>query len=107
MSASRYTAFKARVQSWAERIGVQPERVQVQRMTRKWASCSAGGRLCFSTSLVREDSAFQEVVIVHELLHLRVANHGRLFKSLMNAYVPNWERTSASRVSRVCHYGRG
>jgi hypothetical protein len=29
-------------------------------------------------------------VIVHELLHLGVATHGRLFKALMNAYVPGW-----------------
>ncbi|HIB63800.1 MAG TPA: M48 family peptidase, partial [Phycisphaerales bacterium] len=25
---------------------------------------------------------------VHELLHLRYASHGRVFKALMNAYVP-------------------
>jgi hypothetical protein len=26
----------------------------------------------------------------HELLHLRVAAHGRLFKALMSLHVPNW-----------------
>lgn len=38
-------------------------------MTKKWASCSTSGRICFSTDLLEEDSAFQEAVIVHELLH--------------------------------------
>jgi predicted metal-dependent hydrolase len=32
-------------------------------------------------------------VIVHELLHLKVRNHGKLFKSLLRAYLPNYECT--------------
>lgn len=74
-------------------------------MTRKWASCSPGGRLCFSASLVSEEPVFQEVVIVHELLHLRVPNHGRLFKSLMTAYVPDWKVIGSGRTVQRCSYG--
>lgn len=32
----------------------------------------------------------QPFVVAHELLHLRVPNHGRLFKALMTAHVPGW-----------------
>ncbi len=32
-----------------------------------------------------------EFVIVHELVHLLVPNHGRVFKSFMHAYLPDWE----------------
>jgi exonuclease III len=32
----------------------------------------------------------QDFVIAHELLHLRVPSHGRLFKSPMTAHVPKW-----------------
>ena len=93
-------AFRARVQEWAARIGVRPRRVQVQTMSAKWASCSTGGRVCFSRDLLRQEPTFQEVVIVHELLHLRVPNHGKLFKSLMTAYVPGWEAVAGSRIAR-------
>lgn len=105
MIRRRHAAFRGMVRRWAETIGVRPERVQVQRMTRKWASCSRAGRLSFSTSLMREARAFQEVVVVHELLHLRVPNHGRLFKSLMTAYVPRWEQIGGQRMARICRYG--
>ena len=71
-------------------------------MTAKWASCSLAGRLCFNRDLLRESEAFQEVVIVHELLHLRVPNHGKLFTSLMSAYVPGWERAGRNGLSRRC-----
>lgn len=73
-------------------------------MTTKWASCSTSGRICFSRDLLQEGPAFRELVIVHELLHLRVPNHGKLFKSLMNAYLPDWEQKLNGRVSRLCGY---
>ena len=89
--------FKATVARWAAWIGVRPKRVQLQRMTTKWASCSSAGRLCFSRDLLRQARAFQEVVVVHELLHLQVPNHGKLFRSLMTAYVPNWQHALGRR----------
>jgi predicted metal-dependent hydrolase len=96
--------LKSAVERWASRIGVRPGRVQIQRMTTKWASCSPSGRICLSKDLLDEDSAFQEVVLVHELLHLRVPNHGKLFKSLMTAFLPGWQETADRRISRICGY---
>ena len=31
-----------------------------------------------------------EYVVVHELTHLKVHNHGAAFKALMDARLPNW-----------------
>lgn len=83
--------FKAEVTRWAEALKVKPKKVRVQRMRTKWASCSLKGSVTFSTNLFKEPEPFQQYVIVHELLHLQVPNHGKLFKSLMNAYLPGWE----------------
>lgn len=84
--------FKACARAWAEKIGVRPSRIQVQTMTRKWASCSTAGTLSFSRDLLHRDRNFGEAVIVHELIHLRVRNHGRLFRSLFRAYLPEAEK---------------
>src|SRR5579884_636815 len=94
--------MREEIERWAAKIGVQPRRVQIQRMTTKWASCSTTGRLCFSTELLDESQKFRDVVIVHELLHLMVRNHGRLFKSLLTAYVPDWQRQIRGRAGRMC-----
>jgi predicted metal-dependent hydrolase len=94
--------MREEIRHWAAKLRVSPRRVQIQRMTTKWASCSTNGRVCFSLELLNEPASFREVVIVHELLHLLVPNHGKLFKSLMNAYVPGWEARVAGRVSRLC-----
>ena len=71
-------------------------------MKNKWASCTPSGRVYFSADLMEQPPRFREVVIVHELLHLRIPNHGKLFKSLMGALLPGWERHIEGRANRVC-----
>ena len=81
--------FKAEVNAWAKRIEVDPKAIHVRPMKRKWASCSSNGRLTFNTELLKEAASFRREVIVHELLHLKVPNHGKVFKSLLRAYLAN------------------
>jgi predicted metal-dependent hydrolase len=66
-------------------------------MKRKWGSCSAASTVTFAADLANESSAFQDFVIAHELLHLRVPNHGRLFRALMTAYFPKWRAQESAR----------
>ena len=54
--------------------------------SRKWGSCSTAGRLTFDADLLRQPAQFRKRVIVEELLHLKVPNHGKLFRSLLRAY---------------------
>jgi predicted metal-dependent hydrolase len=83
----RASIFKQEVHQWAERIGVQPREVHIRSMTRKWASCSSSGRLTFDSALMEEPTDFRNEVVVHELLHLKVPNHGRLFRNLVRAHL--------------------
>jgi predicted metal-dependent hydrolase len=87
--------FKARVLDWAERLDVKVGSVAVRPMTRKWASCSTDGNLSFGTAVLGLDRDLQDYVIVHELLHLRVPNHGRLWKSLMRVHLGDYEGLEA------------
>lgn len=85
-------SFRERVTHWSETIGVKPKLVQLRGMKWKWASSSTAGRVSFSKDLLRKRREFQDYVIVHELLHLQVPNHGKLFKSFLVAYQPDWEK---------------
>lgn len=87
-----------RVESWARRLRVEPRLVRVQHMTRKWGSCSTSGIITRAADLADQDPGFQDFVIAHELLHLRVPNHGRLFKALMSAHLPGWREYDVRRL---------
>jgi predicted metal-dependent hydrolase len=79
-----------RIHYWSERLKVEARIIRVQRMTRKWGSCSTTGIITLAEDLIEQESGFQDFVIAHELLHLRVPTHGRLFKALMTVHVPSW-----------------
>ena len=84
--------FKTRVREWAQKLDVRVKSVAVRPMKNKWASCSTNGNLNFSTGLLRLDRELSDYVIVHELLHFFVPNHGKLWKSLMRAHLGEYER---------------
>ena len=90
--------IRGRVEYWAQRLGVRPRRVRIQPMTRKWGSCSTSGIVTLAADLADQDTDFQDFVIAHELLHLRVPNHGKLFKALMTAHLPDWRRHDVRRI---------
>ncbi len=87
--------FKARVREWARKLDVSTSYIAVRSMKNKWASCSTNGRLHFNTDLLVVDRKLGDYVIVHELLHFSVPNHGKLWKSLMTAHLGNYEKLGA------------
>jgi predicted metal-dependent hydrolase len=86
--------LKAEVASLARQVGVAPKEIHVRPMARKWASCSSVGRLTFDAGLLRRPASFRREVILHELLHLKVPNHGRLFRALVRAHLAKTESSS-------------
>ena len=84
--------FKSRVMEWAAKLDVTVRGLYVRPMCNKWASCSTAATLSLNDELLDMDRDLGDYVMVHELLHLRVPNHGKLWKSLMRAYVGDYER---------------
>ena len=86
------TEFKQRVRYFADEMGITINHLAVRPMTTKWASCSTNGNLHFNKYLLELKKDLGEYVIVHELLHFNTPNHGKLWKSLMTAYLGDWEK---------------
>lgn len=84
--------LRRRTQAWAVKLRVNPHVIRIQDMRNKWGSCSSRGTVTLATSLLDQSPRFQDYVIVHELLHLRLPGHGRLFKAMLTAHVPGWQR---------------
>ncbi len=93
--------FKARVLNWADKLDVRTRSLTVRPMKSKWASCSTAGNLTFNSELLDLDREVGEYVIVHELLHFSVPNHGKLWKSLMHAHLGDYVRLEARLPPRA------
>lgn len=79
--------FKAQVRRWVEQISVEPKEIYLRPLKRERASASSAGRLTFDTDLLTEPSEKRAEVVVHELVHLKIGNHGPLFRSLVRAHL--------------------
>jgi len=40
--------------------------------------------------LLKQPAAFRAEVIIHELLHLKIPNHGPLFKAVLRSYLTKY-----------------
>lgn len=80
-SLARYTA------AYAE----PPVTFRIRRMKTEWGSCRARTRaLMFNLELARVPLPLVDYVVVHELSHLQVQNHGPAFQRLMDLRMPEW-----------------
>ena len=89
--------LKRRAMTWALRLKVNPQRVDVIATTKRWGSCTNDGVVTFAHELAETDESFQDYVIVHELLHLRYHTHDRRFRAMLSALVPDWRELERQR----------
>lgn len=93
--------FKSRVKHFAQEIGVDVRSITFRGMRNKWASCSTSGNLNFNIELLDMGKDIGDYVIVHELLHFQAPNHGKLWKSLMAAYLGDYAKLE-ERLKQLC-----
>jgi predicted metal-dependent hydrolase len=78
------------VETWAERLGVEVKRVQLRAMRNKWGSISTAGTLTLASDLLDMPPRLVEYVVCHELLHLQVPTHNRVYRLLLSSCIPDW-----------------
>jgi hypothetical protein len=74
----------------------------VRRMSKRWGSCTANGKVLLNLELVKMPLACIDYVIFHELCHLKAPHHGKEFYQLLKRNLPDWE----NRKKRLEEFGR-
>ena len=64
---------------------------QIRYMTSRWGTCNTRTKkIWLSTNLAKRPMECIEYVVLHELVHTVVPNHGPDFKALMDEHMPDW-----------------
>ena len=89
------TLLKAEVEKylpkWEKITGLQCSSWQSKYMTTKWGTCNTStGKIWLNLQLAKKPIECLEYVILHELVHLKIRNHGTEFVAEMNRYMQNW-----------------
>jgi predicted metal-dependent hydrolase len=94
LRAEARALLEARVAALAPTMGVTPTRIGIRDQRSRWGSAGRGGSLSFSWRLVLAPTFVLDAVVVHELAHLRHADHGVRFWALARTHAP---RTDEAR----------
>lgn len=83
--------FMDKVASWAERMGVEYNRIAIRDVRSRWASCSSKRNLSFSWKVFVMPERLVDYLIVHELAHLKHMNHSPAFWAVVKEYIPDYK----------------
>lgn len=77
---------------WEALTGLYCSSWRTKYMTTRRGTCNTvKKRLWFNVQLAEKDPECLEYVILHELAHTRVKNHGADFTAIMDRYMPEWK----------------
>lgn len=76
---------------WVEATGLEPSGWQTKHMTTRWGTCNINTRkIWLNLRLAKKPVECLDYVILHEIAHLRVPNHGKEFVAILDRYMPYW-----------------
>ncbi len=70
----------------AQKFGLKYNRVSIKDNKTNWGSCSTLGNINLNFRLILLEEHLCDYIILHELAHLTVPNHGRSFHILLEKY---------------------
>lgn len=76
---------------WEKTTGLYCDSWQSKYMTTKWGTCNpTSKKIWLNIQLAKKPIECLEYVILHELAHLKVHNHGPEFTAILDQYMPYW-----------------
>ncbi|MBQ3038180.1 MAG: M48 family metallopeptidase [Clostridia bacterium] len=90
---------------WEKKTGLYCNEWQTKYMVTRWGTCNANtGKLWFNLQLAKKTRECIEYIILHELAHLKVKNHGVEFVAIMDYYMPYWREIKRKLNEQILDY---
>ena len=90
---------------WEKKTGLYCDSWQTKYMTTRWGTCNTNTKkLWFNLQLAKKPIECIEYIILHELAHLKVKNHGDDFIAILDSYMPYWRETKKRLNEQILDY---
>lgn len=76
---------------FAEKLGLEYNRISIRNQKTCWGSCSRRKNLNFNYKILFLSEKAQDYIIVHELCHLKEFNHSKKFWALVAGLAPGYK----------------
>ena len=91
LKAKARAILPGKVAYWSGKMGIRPTGLKITAARKRYGSCSGKNSLCFSCFLMDCPEEAIDLVVVHELCHIREKNHGPRFYALLGQYLPDYK----------------
>jgi len=81
------------VQTYSEKIGIPYKKLSFRKTISKRWSCTYDQKISLNLDLVHLPTKYIKYVIVHECCHLKVKNHSKKFRELVESIYPEYKQT--------------
>ena len=83
--------IEKRLPRWESLTGLYCSGWQTKYMTTNWGTCNTKtGKIWINLQLAKKPFECLDYVLLHELAHLRVKDHGPAFIAILDEYMPYW-----------------
>lgn len=80
------------IPKWEETTGLYCDSFKTKYMTTRWGTCnSKAKRIWINLQMVEKPLDCLDYIVLHELVHLKVLNHGSEFIETMDKFMPDWK----------------
>lgn len=80
------------IPKWEKTTNLYCESFKTKYMLTRWGTCnSKAKRIWINLQMVEKPLDCLEYIILHELIHLKISNHGKDFINMMNQFMPDWK----------------
>lgn len=84
-----------KVERFGAVMGLHPTGITITGAQKRFGSCSAKNRICFSWRLMMYPEEAVDYVVVHELAHIRHKDHSKAFYACVEEVLPDWRARRA------------
>lgn len=92
--------IKKRLAELAEEFGFSYNRLTIRSQKTRWGSCSAKNNLSLNIKLALLPDELKDFILVHELVHTEIKNHGPDFRRRLESIYPE-ARQLDRQISRL------
>ena len=84
--------LKNRIELYSKFTKLFPSKILVKPLKTKWGGVSKKRTLTINQKLIRAPKKIIDYVIIHELCHLKIPNHGRFFWNMVSSKISDHDR---------------
>ncbi|QDI90767.1 M48 family peptidase [Salicibibacter halophilus] len=81
-----------RAKQYCEKLNVSPSKVSLKDQRMRWGSCTKEGAIYLNWKIVMAPVSVLDYVVVHELSHLKYADHSKNFWGTVHSILPDYEK---------------